>query len=134
MQKCPKCNENYDSQFFHNSKSRKTCKALYCKRCERKRVDELRAGNKQKFLEFLKTQACIDCGNNNPIVLELDRREKKAARKYSIGVMLQDRVSWKRVQEEIAKCDVRCANCHRIKTSMEHNSYRTLSSDKLPGY
>ncbi len=124
MQECPKCNEKYDSQLFHNSKTRKTGKSLYCKSCERERVDVRRANNKQKFLDFLKTQACIDCGNNNPIVLEFDHREKKAARKYSIGLMLQDRISWKRILEEIAKCDVRCANCHRIKTAKERNSYR----------
>jgi hypothetical protein len=31
--------------------------------------------------------------------------------------------SWERVLQEIALCDVRCANCHRRRTAQQRNWY-----------
>ena len=50
----------------------------------------------------LKANPCVDCGETDIIVLEFD-----AARKG---------VSMKKLKDEIAKCEVRCSNCHRRKT------------------
>ena len=56
---------------------------------------------------------CRDCGELDPIVLDFDHvRGKKVA---NIAEMC-GKVSEKTMLAEIAKCDVRCANCHRRKT------------------
>ena len=59
----------------------------------------------------------MDCGvKYPPYVMDFDHRpgEKKS---YHIGVMVNRRFTKKRIQEEIDKCDVVCANCHRVRTA-----------------
>jgi len=78
-----------------------------------------RERNRRYIWNHLKQNPCIDCGENDPVVLEFDHRnpaekvcgisEAAFIRKFSI----------QRLQEEIDKCDIRCANCHRRKTAQE---------------
>lgn len=65
--------------------------------------------------DYLKTHPCIDCGNNDPIVLEFDHRvgEKKS---FNVSDFARSGYSLSTVKAEIEKCDVRCANCHRLAT------------------
>lgn len=64
--------------------------------------------------EILKNSSCIDCGNSDVRVLEFDhvRGEKILSISHCI------RNAWRldRLKEEIAKCEIRCCNCHRIVT------------------
>jgi hypothetical protein len=64
--------------------------------------------------EYLKTHCCIDCKETDPIVLEFDhiRGEKLC----DIAAIKWSRHSVKKLEEEIAKCEIRCANCHRRRT------------------
>jgi hypothetical protein len=62
---------------------------------------------------FLKTNPCVDCGETNTIVLEFDHLKDK---KFNISDAARNGVGIKKLKDEIAKCEVRCANCHRIKT------------------
>lgn len=57
------------------------------------------------------SRGCTDCGEKNPIVLDFDHVGEKL---FDIGngVGRNPQV----LADEIAKCVVRCANCHRIKT------------------
>ena len=59
------------------------------------------------------TAGCMDCGYNaDPLALDFDHvRGKKL---YSVSKMIQRR--WAVMWAEIAKCEVVCANCHRIRT------------------
>ncbi len=75
---------------------------------------------------YLSAHPCIDCGETDLVVLEFDHRDP-AEKLFSIGsVMTGNRRSLKSVQSEVAKCDVRCANCHRRKTAISGGFYRTL--------
>lgn len=73
---------------------------------------------KSFLLEYLSKNFCVDCGNSNPIVLEFDHKTKKEKR-FFIGEANCRGYSLKSVIAEVAKCDIRCANCHRIKTYEE---------------
>lgn len=66
--------------------------------------------------DYLATHPCVDCGEADPIVLEFDHRGDK---RFEIGSAVKRGRGIKRIAEEMAKCDVRCANCHRRKTYAE---------------
>lgn len=73
--------------------------------------------NKQQFKkrlsEIKEASGCMDCGETNPIVLDFDHLKDK---KYNVSRMIHDGFSWAAIKKEIAKCEVVCANCHRIRT------------------
>ena len=64
---------------------------------------------------------CIDCGESDPIVLELDHVHGEKYR--NVGDMMSG-YGWKRILAEISKCEVRCANCHRRKTARDFKWFR----------
>ena len=78
---------------------------------------ELDHYNKQEYkirLAKIKEDfGCFDCGINNHIILDFDHIRDK---KYNISRMIHDGFSWKSIKKEIEKCEVVCANCHRIRT------------------
>lgn len=68
---------------------------------------------------------CISCGEADPLVLEFDHRDR-GDKEYAISHLCSPRgANVKRLEAELKKCDVRCANCHRRKTAIECNSWRT---------
>jgi hypothetical protein len=57
---------------------------------------------------------CLDCHTTDLAVLEFDHvRGEKIA---DISLLVRNGHSLARLQAEIAKCEVRCANCHRRRT------------------
>ena len=70
------------------------------------------------LLDYLKLHPCVDCGETNPIVLEFDHTDR-SEKHFNIGEAASRRMSLRRVQAEVEKCEVRCANCHRRKTYKE---------------
>lgn len=84
--------------------------------------NKLRKQMIEKFLvEYLLFHPCVDCGHDDIRVLEFDHvRGKKLA---NISRMVFQK-SLEKVKQEIAKCEVRCANCHRIQTAIRSNNYK----------
>lgn len=74
--------------------------------------------------EYFSTHHCVDCKENNPIVLQFDHLRDK---KYNVGNMLNHGLSLETLKAEVAKCEVRCANCHMKKTALERGWW----ADKL---
>jgi len=62
----------------------------------------------------LKANPCVDCGEANIIVLEFDHIGDD--KDFNLSDAARKGVSMKKLNAEIAKCEVRCANCHRRKT------------------
>jgi hypothetical protein len=64
-------------------------------------------------------RGCIDCGyRGSAVALDLDHTDPSAKVK---GVSEMVNHSWKSVLAELSKCDVRCANCHRVKTHRKNH-------------
>jgi hypothetical protein len=66
----------------------------------------------RKYKEF---KGCGDCSGKFPFyILDFDHRDP-AMKRFSPAKMAHNN-SWTAMVEEIAKCDVLCANCHRERT------------------
>ena len=70
-----------------------------------------------QYLRDLKTKTpCVDCGINYPYyVMDFDHVR---GQKHANVMELVSTLSKKRIDEEIAKCEIVCSNCHRIRTHM----------------
>jgi hypothetical protein len=85
--------------------------------------------NFQNMWKILIKSSCIDCGENDPIVLEFDHLPG-CEKKFEIGrAVASSTRSWKQIQQEIDKCEIVCANCHKRRTSKRanHKRYRMLA-------
>lgn len=78
------------------------------RRRERERARRLR----DALWRRLAGARCTDCGNDDPLVLEFDHRGPKAGNIADLAV----RRSLTALEQELAVCEVRCANCHRRRT------------------
>jgi hypothetical protein len=71
----------------------------------------------RRLLERAKMAAggrCVDCGNDDLVVLEFDHVPGRGPKMASVTSII--RCSWSVVLAEIAKCDLVCANCHAHRT------------------
>lgn len=111
--KCIDCKKEYDRKWWAKNKKRRS-------EIKRKQSKINYERNKKHIVSYLKNNPCVDCGEDNFIVLEFDHvRGKKL---FNLGTNCI--YSIKKINEEIEKCDVRCANCHRIKTAIQFGWYK----------
>mgnify|MGYP003126325334 FL=1 len=83
--------------------------------------NKLRRSWNRKFLNKVKDRfCCTDCGEDESILLDFDhvRGEKLS----NVSDMVGRSYSIKAIKNEIRKCEVRCANCHRRKHANEKNN------------
>lgn len=70
----------------------------------------------QEIHQYQLEKGCADCGyREHPSALEFDHLPG-TEKLFNIGEQIGNR-SRETLWEEIAKCDVVCANCHNIRTS-----------------
>lgn len=68
--------------------------------------------NRERILEILAAAGCVDCGERDVLVLDFDHRGDKR----DCVTRLANSCSEATLEAEVAKCDVRCANCHTLRT------------------
>lgn len=101
-----KMSAEYHRQYYHN----KVDKARKLRNQELRKVKL-----KQYVWDFLLGHPCVDCGEADPVVLEFDHVIGDKVK--SICDTVRHGWSLTRLQSEIDKCEVRCANCHRRVTA-----------------
>ena len=73
---------------------------------------------------------CVDCGRIFPYyVMDFDHRDS-TMKEFQISNAVKSGIAWKRVLEEIEKCDLLCCCCHRLRTR-KRNSAKPKHSNKL---
>lgn len=70
-------------------------------------------------IDYLLTHPCVDCGETNPLVLDFDHVDDD--KEANVSQLIANDYSFERIKEEIAKCEVRCGNCHRRVTAKREN-------------
>lgn len=84
-------------------------------RYERKKTEILAYGEKRRqerldwLVDYCETHGCKACGEKDVRALDFHHRDPLTKYKCVSGLWC---ASWKRIHDEIEKCDVLCANCH----------------------
>jgi hypothetical protein len=116
---CRVCTNEYARSVFPKYKAR-----IYANN------KKLKERNRAFVFEYLSTHPCVDCGITDIRVLEFDHRDGKKSRRYSLANRIYH-VGLSGLKAEIEQCDVRCANCHRIRTSGQFTwKARVMSAEK----
>lgn len=138
MKCCSRCHKTKPLKDFAVKRRNKSGVDSHCKAChniinrrhyranKQYYIDKADARQKkaaQAVLEYLMEHPC-KCGEKDPEVLDFDHFRDK---KYNICKMILNGCSLRSIFEEIAKCVVRCANCHRRKTAREQGWFRILA-------
>jgi hypothetical protein len=80
---------------------------------------ELRKKKKAWLIEYkLTSGGCIKCGESDPVCLDFHHRNPKE-KELTLSLAIA-RASLERIQKEVEKCDILCANCHRKLHAKEH--------------
>ena len=79
--------------------------------------------NKNRVAEFIdqykRAHSCVDCGFSGrefPYVLDFDHVDSNAVKKFNVGSWSHTVLSIEAIKQEIKKCELVCANCHRKRT------------------
>ena len=86
-----------------------------------KKRQSYRDRNRKFIKDYLKTHPCSICGFDDTRALEFDHVDVRN-KKRNISDMISGTPSIETIKREIEKCQVLCANCHRIKT-IERKDY-----------
>lgn len=133
MKKCSICKQQKNYSEFNKRTASKDGLQSACRECSHKHFKKYYTNNHEKhrasvvernkklvirnrewLFEYLKVNPCVDCGNPDIRVLEFDH--VCGTKKAGVGRLISNGCSIETIKEEIAKCEVRCRNCHQIKT------------------
>lgn len=92
----------------------------------KERLLKRRLDNRDSMYRFLSEHSCVDCGEKDIIVLELDH----ANGNKSFGVADRMTLKWATLKKEIDKCEVVCANCHKRRTAQKQGWWKAKISEK----
>jgi hypothetical protein len=114
MKECRYCKKSYPESYFGVALT--TDKKVYrrhkCKFCYQEVKNILRRKKRTWLVDYKKNCRCNKCGVNDFRVLEfhhLDKQEKEFSLSWA-----HDNKGIEHMKEEMKKCIILCANCHRI--------------------
>ena len=89
---------------------------------KRERSAEYKARREERaairaHINELKSAPCTDCGGTfDPVCMDFDHRPGEGKRAEVSALIWSGWARLDRVLSEIAKCDLVCSNCHRLRT------------------
>ena len=128
IRRCSRCGRSRPVSDFNASKT--FGQQFYCRDCQRAcyhdhqeqhvanvlvNTKRYHARNIQIVHEHLLAHPCVDCGESDPLVLEFDHVSGKDR---AVSRLVQS-ARPERLMAEIAKCEIRCVNCHMRRTAAQ---------------
>lgn len=80
--------------------------------------DEAKQADYSRWLAVVKNKPCADCGGSFPAVCMDYVYKYLFWRSFDIETAAHKRRAY--VLDEVAKCDLVCANCHRLRDASQH--------------
>lgn len=131
---CGSCRQSKPLTDFNRKRSRADGLQEVCRDCNRESSRRYYAANRDKHIavivarnaqrrrdakeflaEYLRQHPCVDCGNSDLRVLDFDHRPD-AVKRADVMQLVKEGHSIETIKAELAKCEVRCRNCHAIVT------------------
>lgn len=78
------------------------------------------------MLAYLKDKTCVVCGETDVRTFEFDHIDP-ALKSFNIARAIGDGLSWERIMDEIKKCRLLCANCHKKHTASQYGWYKAFT-------
>jgi hypothetical protein len=145
---CGTCKEPKSLSEFAKNRAKKDGLGTQCRTCKKAMQDKWYRDNREHHIkrantwrnkrrkelarllfEYLLEHPCVGCGEDDPVVLDFDH--VRGEKKDSVSRMVGDCRGWDTILTEIAKCEVRCSNCHRRKTAKEKGFTRFLLAEEM---
>ena len=111
---CKICYEKYYGSIEDREKKRKEANGILHAR----RVEKCR----EYVRQHLQNNPCMDCGNHDWEVLEFDHIDPKCKNENISQIMRRGSLSV--LEQEMEKCEVVCANCHKKRTNRQFGFWR----------
>lgn len=109
---CLNCGKEFSTAWVR----RYCCSARCGSRIKNKARRRAKCLEAQALIAKAKDVPCSDCGRRFPkVAMDFDHRPG-LKKEFTVSAMSSGSWSTVRVQAEIDKCEVVCANCHRIRT------------------
>lgn len=111
---CRYCGKSYPLDYFGVALStpQKIYRRRKCRNCYRNTKQALIDRHYEWIAAFKRERGCARCKVNDPRVLDFHHRNKKD-KLFGVAALRRE-VGFKKLVDEIEKCIVLCANCHRI--------------------
>jgi len=150
IKKCYKCKKNIPITGFNRNKARKDSLQSSCMSCQRQISKKYYGSNRKRCIEVIGINKrrralenyieiitkylnvpCTDCKKvYHPASMVFDHRidsVKNIYKNQGVNYLIRDGYSKKAIKEEIDKCDVRCQNCHYLKTSKDYKHWKEIA-------
>lgn len=146
MKTCSRCTQEKPLNEFRTDRSVRDGRGAVCSRCAANQAQKTyhQSGGREKQharrkaliaerylkLDVLKDVPCADCGGRFPRVC-MDFDHVRGVKVDSISRMIRMSYSWELILSEMAKCEVVCSNCHRIRTATRGQWYGALTEEAV---
>ena len=127
---CPNCNIEKEEKSFLRKNGKRYWECYDCRYMRgndpKSKASKVQSNNRNRekvkryIYSYLKDNPCVDCGESDPVVLEFDHIKDKKFNMSKAG-----RFKLETVIQEMNKCQVRCANCHRRITESRNPGWKS---------